>query len=116
MAEPTSTATGILAVAAGAGLATLVPGVDGNALIGAFAGAAMVALSSKEPRVLARLAYALISLVVGYLTAPDITHLTPIRESGVAAFLAAATAVAVVQIGIDKLRAFDIASIWRRGS
>lgn len=115
MAEPTSTATALGAAAVAAGVATVLPGVDGNALIGAFAGAALVALRSAEPRVLARLAYAAISLVVGYIAAPDINRLTPIHSSAAAAFMAAATAVAVVQIGIEKLRAFDITTIWRRG-
>ncbi|MBN9475413.1 MAG: hypothetical protein ABS43_01825 [Bordetella sp. SCN 67-23] len=115
MAEPTSTAAALGVAAAATGLATVLPGVDGNALIGAFAGATLVALRSTEPRVLARLAYAAISFVVGYIAVPDINRLTPIHSSAAAAFLAAATAVAVVQIGIEKFRALDIAAIFRKG-
>lgn len=50
-----ATPTVVSAAAAGVSLAALTPGIDGNGLIGAFAGAALVARSSREPRIIARL-------------------------------------------------------------
>jgi len=43
MAEPSTTT--LAAVSAGIGFASLFPGIDGNALIGAFTGAALVVVT-----------------------------------------------------------------------
>ncbi|OOA77306.1 putative holin, partial [Burkholderia cenocepacia] len=70
MAEPNLTTAAMLSTAIG--VAGLAPGIDGNALIGAFTGAALVVVTSKEIGVARRAAYLLISLVMGYLAAPEI--------------------------------------------
>ena len=67
MAEPTSLSGAPLA--AGVGLAALLPGVDGNALIGAFAGATLFVVSAKSLPIWQRLVYLLISIIAGYLAA-----------------------------------------------
>ncbi|MCC3262498.1 phage holin family protein, partial [Paenibacillus polymyxa] len=98
-----STTTAAATVFLTTGLATALPDVDGNALIGAFAGAVVMTLSSKEPKLLAKFCYALVSFIAGYLAAPDVVNLTPIQQTGAAAFLASASIVALVQIGIEKV-------------
>lgn len=113
MAEPTSTST--LAIAAGIGFASLFPGIDGDALIGAFAGAALIVVSSKDLTLGKRFAYLVISLVVGYLGAPEIIHLTPLRSTGVAAFFAAAVAITLALQLIDRIKAFDLAALFKKG-
>ncbi|PAJ99971.1 hypothetical protein CJO68_16255, partial [Burkholderia ubonensis] len=55
MAEPNTTTAAGLSTAIG--LAGLAPGIDGNALIGAFTGAALVVVTSKEIGVARRAAY-----------------------------------------------------------
>lgn len=55
MAEPSTTT--LVVTAAGIGLSSLFPGIDGNALIGAFAGATLVAISSKNLPILQRMAW-----------------------------------------------------------
>jgi hypothetical protein len=86
MAEP-STTTAVTIATTGVGLAALFPGIDGNALIGAFAGATLFVVSSKELHHWVRGVYLIISLVMGYLAAPEITNLTFIEQTGVASFL-----------------------------
>ncbi|MEI2416233.1 putative holin [Orrella sp. JC864] len=114
MPDPT-TPTAVAAAAAGVSLATLLPGIDGNALIGAFAGAALVAISSKEPRLLVRAVHVLISLVMGYLTAPEIVAQTPLQETGVAAFAAAALIVTLALWATERIKTLDLSIFTRRG-
>ncbi|MFA1686561.1 putative holin [Achromobacter dolens] len=114
MGEPTSTTAAVSTVFLTTGLATALPGVDGNALIGAFAGAVVMTLSSKETKITAKFCYALVSFVAGYLAAPDVVNLTPIQQTGAAAFLASASIVALVQIGIEKIRSFDVNAFFNR--
>ncbi len=110
MAEPTSTST--LALAAGIGFASMFPGIDGNALIGAFAGAALIVVSSKDLTLGKRFVYLCISLIAGYLGAPEIINLTPLRSSGVAAFFAAAVAITMALQFVERIKAFDLASLF----
>ena len=113
MAEPNTTT---LAVAwAGIGMASIFPGIDGNALIGAFAGAALVVVTSKELPAISRLAYLVISMIAGYQAAPDLVNLTPIRSTGVAAFFAAASAIAVTLQLLERLKTADLFAFFKKG-
>ena len=114
MAEPSTTSL-LVTAAAGVGLSSLVPGIDGNALIGAFAGATLVAISSKNLPVLQRIAYMVISLAIGYLAAPEVISNTPLKQSGVAAFLASAVAIALTLHGIDLIKTIELPDWIRKG-
>lgn len=112
MAEPnTTTAAGLWTAV---GIAGLAPGIDGNALIGAFTGAALVVVTSKEFGVFKRVAYLLISLVMGYIAAPEIVGATPIRSTGVAAFLAAALVITVTLQLIERVKAVSLLACFKK--
>lgn len=113
MAEPTSTST--LALAAGVGFASMFPGIDGNALIGAFAGAALIVVTSKDLSLVNRFFYLVISLIVGYQGAPEIINATPIKSTGVAAFFAAAVAIALALQLVERIKAFDLSTLFKKG-
>lgn len=112
MAEPSTTT---LALSAAIGLASLAPGIDGNALIGAFTGAALVVVTSKEIGALKRVAYMLISLVMGYLAAPEIVNKSPINSTGVAAFFAAALVITVTLALIERVKSIDLLAFLKKG-
>lgn len=113
MAEPNTTTAAALSTAiAFAGLA---PGIDGNALIGAFTGAAFVVVTSKDIGVFKRVAYMLISLVMGYLAAPEIVSATPIRSTGVAGFFAAALVITVTLQLLERLKSVDLLAFIKKG-
>lgn len=112
MAEPSTTSTAI--VSAGIGFASLFPGIDGNALIGAFAGAALLVVSSKDLSLGKRFAYLVISFIAGYLAAPDLVQVTPIRSTGVAAFFAAALAIAITLQLLERLKSVDLFEFFNR--
>jgi hypothetical protein len=112
MAEPSTTTT---AIVAGIGFASLAPGIDGNALIGAFAGAALLVVSSKDLGLGKRFAYLVISLVVGYMAAPEVVRLTPIHSTGVAGFFGAAMAITVTLQLLDRLKTVDLFAFFNRG-
>lgn len=112
MAEPNTSAVIATTVAMGS-LSTLF-GIDGNALIGAFAGGALIAISSKNLSTAERFAYMCISIVAGYLAAPELVALTPLRQSGVAAFIAAAAAIALVTRGLVLIKTVQLPA-WLKG-
>ncbi|MCT8273349.1 phage holin family protein [Xanthomonas translucens] len=113
MTEPTSVSSGIL-IATGVGLASILPGIDGDALIGAFAGGALFVVSSTKDALIQRLFYFAISVVAGYQLAPEILRWLPIKSSGVAAFGSAACAITVTLGLIQKSKSIDL-SFLRRG-
>ncbi len=117
MAEP-STTTALTVATTGVGLAALFPGIDGNALIGAFAGATLFVMSAKELRHWVRGVYLLISLVMGYIAAPEITRLTFIGQTGVAAFLGAVFCISATLPMIRQLEDGNLIDLmiqwWRK--
>ncbi|AOD13544.1 phage holin family protein [Xanthomonas fragariae] len=113
MTEPTSVSSGFL-IATGVGLASVLPGIDGDALIGAFAGGALFVVSAAKQPLLARLIYFPVSVIAGYQLAPEILRWLPIKSSGVAAFASAACAITVTLGLIEKSKSFNF-SFLRRG-
>lgn len=110
MTEP---ATAVMAAAAGIGLAAAIPGVDSNALVGAFAGATLFVVSSKELPVWRRLVYLGVSIALGYLAAPEVMRWLPLQTTGLAAFFASALGVTVTLGLIERGRTFDLQA-WLR--
>ncbi|MBY5985716.1 phage holin family protein [Halomonas sp. DP5Y7-2] len=109
MAEP-STAT---AVATATGLAALIgwlPGVDANAVIGAFCGATLFVISAKDLPIIIRLTYLMISLLIGYLGGPPVLGQW-VPHSAVSAFIASATAVTAGLRAIEGVKTLDIKSL-----
>lgn len=114
MAEPSTTVVASVATAT-VGAASLFLDIDANALIGAFAGATLFVLSAKELHVWLRLLYMLISLVIGYMAAPEIIHNTFIQETGVAGFLGGLLCVTASQPILRYAETLDIAGLMRGG-
>lgn len=105
-----------IAVKAGAvGLAMLVPGIDGNALIGAFAGATLFVMSAKELTVLFRMLYLFISVTMGYKAAPEIITHTFIEQTAVAGFIAGLLCVTLALVLVERIKDVDFKTIFKRG-
>lgn len=115
MAEPHTSSLLIATTAAGVGLSAFFPQIDGNALIGAFAGSSLVAISSKNLSFLKRLAYMLISLVAGYLAAPEVVANTILHETGVAAFFASAAVIALALHLIELIQTIQLPDFLQKG-
>lgn len=113
--EPTSSAVSAGLAFGTVALTSMLPGVNGDALIGAFAGAVVFAMHTKDVALVKRLVYMVVSFVVGYLAAPEVMHWTGLRSDSVSAFAASALIVTAALAGIDKIKAFDITSLWKRG-
>jgi hypothetical protein len=114
MTEPTSVSSGFL-IATGVGLASVLPGIDGDALVGAFAGGTLFVVSAAKLPLWRRVVYLAISVAAGYQLAPEIQRWIPIESSGVAAFGSAALAITVTLGLIEKSKSLDWASLLRRG-
>lgn len=113
MTEPTTST--LIPVAAGMGLAALLPGIDGDALLGAFAGATLFVVSAAQSLSLGRrIVYLLISVVAGYLAANDVLAWFPLKSSGVAAFMASAIAVTVMLAVIKQCEQIDFKRLFGR--
>ncbi|QLG95292.1 hypothetical protein HZF02_26615 [Pseudomonas yamanorum] len=107
MAEPSSGAVVAAQAAVGvAGVTTvsLVPGVDVNAVVGAFAGAMFFVVYAKDLKPLARLGYFIASWILGYYVASEIIGRNWAATSGLVAFFGAMLCVGV---GISLLEWFD---------
>jgi len=70
MAEPISASSTAALAVTGVGAITLVPGVDAATVLGAFAGAAVFALNSDELTTGKKIAFLMLSIVMGWLAAP----------------------------------------------
>lgn len=70
MAEPISTSSTAALAVTGIGAVTLLPGVDAATVLGAFAGAAVFALNSDELSTGKKIAFLMLSIVMGWLAAP----------------------------------------------
>ncbi|CAI8725298.1 putative holin [Pseudomonas sp. IT-P4] len=95
MAEPSSSA-----VVAGAGIIGVTavsfwPGVDVNAVVGAFAGGMFFVVFAKDLTALARFGYFIASWVLGYYVASEVVGREWARTSGLVAFFGALFCVAV---------------------
>lgn len=112
MTEPTTST--LIPVAAGMGLAALLPGIDGDALLGAFAGATLFVVSAQSLSLWRRIVYLLISMVAGYLAANDVLAWFPLKSSGVAAFMASAIAVTVMLAVIKQCEQIDFKRLFGR--
>ncbi len=116
MSEP---ALATLATSAALGTATattaLMPGIDGNALVGAVAGAALFVTSSRDLPLIRRVIYLVISTVVGYLAAPEVLAHLPLQSTALAAFLAGALVVTLTMQLIERAKTFDLSTLFRKG-
>lgn len=97
------------------GLLALILEIDSGALAGAFSGASLVALNNHQSTIFLRVAYLVISMVVGYLAAPEILAQTPLSQSGVAAFLASAIAIALVLQLWELIKKIELPRWLRKG-
>lgn len=70
MAEPISTSSTTVLAVTSIGAISLLPGVDAATVLGAFAGAAVFALNSDELSTGKKIAFLVLSIVMGWLTAP----------------------------------------------
>lgn len=94
MAEPSA---GVLAATAVVGMTTasLIPGVDVNAVVGGFAGAMFFVVFARDLTPLSRLGYFIASWVAGYYVASEIIGREWAKTSGLVAFFGALFCVAV---------------------
>ncbi|AZC19556.1 putative holin [Pseudomonas sp. CMR5c] len=94
MAEPSA---GVMAGTAVVGMTTasLIPGVDVNAVVGAFAGAMFFVVFAKDLSALSRLGYFIASWVAGYYVASEVVGRNLAATSGLVAFFGALFCVAI---------------------
>lgn len=111
MAEPTSTTVVVATAAAGVGLATIIPSLDGNALFGAVVGSAVIALNQKDLRAWQRVVGLLVAVGSGYVSAAEIVAQTPITKTGPGGFIGAIIVVPIalkVLAVIEKMELADV--------
>lgn len=78
MTEPTTSTT--VAITAGAGLVSLLPFVNGDALFGAVIGAAFLAFTQESLGYGKRIFSLLLSVALGYVLAPEISSRTGVSS------------------------------------
>lgn len=113
MADPTSSTAVIATTAAGVGLASLVPWLDANALIGAIFGAAVVAMTKKELSPVSRLIGLLLSTIAGYISAPEIVAHSWLTQTGSAGAVGAVVIIPLLLKLLAYVEKLDLASLLR---
>ncbi len=113
--EPTSSVASAAATFGAVAITSVLPGVNGDALIGAFAGGVVFALQAKDLVIPTRLVYMLVSILLGYMGADEVMRHTGVQSHTLAAFGLSAVIVTFALAGIDKIKSFDIASLFKRG-
>lgn len=116
MTEPASTTT---AIALTISAASLLPFLNGNALLGAVLGAALFATTKKELRPLQRLSTMLLATGCGYVLAPEVISRTFITNDATAAMAAALFALPLIlklMVWVDQSSISDIIKKFRGGS
>lgn len=96
MAEPSSVAAVAVPGVLGIGAAALIPGIDLNAVIGAWAGSLFFVTWARDLSIWSRLAYLVVSWVGGYFVAAELMGRSLTQFSGLPALLAAALIVTVL--------------------
>ena len=114
MSEPVTNAA-VVTLLTGASLASVISGVDGDALLCAVAGATLFTVSARELPGWRRALYLLISLLVGYIGAAEVVRITPIKSTGAAAFLLSLLVVTISLGLIERARTFDFAGLFGKG-
>lgn len=107
MAEPSTVAVAAVPSVLGIGAATLIPGVDLNAVIGAWAGALFFVTWARDLSRWARLAYLFVSWVGGYYIAAELMGRAVTQYSGLPALLGAALIVTAL---------ISVAEWWKGGA
>ncbi len=115
MTEPTSTGS-MAALATGVGLASILPGIQTDAFLGAFAGATLFVVSAKNLPIWKRLVYLAISVVAGYLGGTEVMQRFGVVSTGLAAFICAAVIVTLTLSLIERSRTTDVTRLPRGGS
>lgn len=110
MAEPT-TSTVVVTAAAGVGLATLMPTLDGNALFGAIIGAALIANAQRDLKAWQRCTGLLVSVGAGYVSAPEIVAQSPITQTGPGGFVGAVLVVPLALKALELIEKTDFAAL-----
>lgn len=90
-----------------------IPGIDANAVIGAFCGALLFSVSAKGLSLWVRLVYLLISFVIGYLGGPAILG-SYLEHSAASAFVGATITVTAGLRAIESVRTLDLRA-WLGG-
>lgn len=114
MAEPTSSAASAGIAFGAVAITSMLPGVNGDALIGAFAGATVFALHAKDLPTLKRIIYMMVSILIGYLGADEVMRQTWLESPTLAAFGLSAVIVTLALASIDRIRELDVPSIFKR--
>lgn len=115
MAEPATT-TSMTALTISA--ASLLPFINGNALLGAVFGAALFATTKKDLRPLQRLTTMILATGIGYLLTPEIiarTFITNDATAGMAAAIFSLPIILKIIIWVDQSSLSDILNKIFRG-
>lgn len=115
MAEPATTTT---ATALTISAVSLLPFINGNALLGAVFGAALFATTKKDLKPLQRLTTMLLATGIGYLLTPEIIKHTFITNDATAGMVAAIFSLPIIlkiMVWVDQSNLTDIINKFFRG-
>ena len=111
MTEPNTLITA--AAATGISFGSMMLGMDAETAIGALAGATIFVASEKDIHPVMRVVYLLVSVIFGYLAAPEIIENSWITTPAVAGFTGGLLGVTASQLVLKHINNGDIGSLFR---
>ena len=111
MPEPTTTTTTATAISLSA--VSILPFINGNALLGAVLGAAFIATYEKDLSAWQRLRTMLLSTGIGDLLASEITSRTFITSDATAALIASTFSLFILIKAVDWVKTSKLSDIWK---
>lgn len=113
MSEPTSATVAVVTVAPVL-MGLVLPGIDPDALIGAFGGAVVFMMHAKDYSLGKRFVYMMVSILIGYSASGEVLVHTPIRSAVVASFIVSLLIVQASLVIMDFVKGFDIGKFISR--
>ena len=108
MAEPTTTTATIATLSA----VSLLPFINGNALLGAVLGAAFIATYEKDLNAYQRIRNMILATGIGYISAPLVTEHTFLKTDAVAALLTSILCLFVLIKVVDWVKVAKLSDIF----
>ena len=110
MPEPTTTAATTTAITLST--ASLLPFINGNALLGAVFGAAFIATFEKDLNTYQRIRNMLLATGIGYISAPLITEHTFLKADAVAALITSTLCLFILIKVVDWVKAAKLSDLF----
>ncbi|MCH7317938.1 MULTISPECIES: putative holin [Acinetobacter] len=111
MPEPTTTTTSMSVI--GLSAMSILPFINGNALLGAVLGAAFIASTEKDLSAFKRIMTLILATGIGYICTPFITEKTWITSDALAGLISSVFCLFILTKAVDWIKQANLSDIFK---